>query len=68
MNIIFLGPPGAGKGTVAAIVKEQLGLVHISTGDLFRSNIKNETVLGFGYFVYYAYLLGIRHIVVKRGT
>ena len=45
MNIIFLGPPGAGKGTVAAIVKEQLGLVHISTGDLFRSNIKNETVL-----------------------
>lgn len=46
MNIIFLGPPGAGKGTVAAIVKEQLGLVHISTGDLFRSNIKNETALG----------------------
>lgn len=46
MNLIFLGPPGAGKGTVAAIIKEKLGLVHISTGDLFRDNIKKETPLG----------------------
>lgn len=46
MNLIFLGPPGAGKGTVAAIIKEKLGLVHISTGDLFRDNIKRETPLG----------------------
>lgn len=46
MKLIFLGPPGAGKGTVASIIKEALGLVHISTGDLFRANIKNETELG----------------------
>lgn len=46
MNLVFLGPPGAGKGTVAAIAKEALGVPHISTGDLFRENIKNETPLG----------------------
>lgn len=46
MKLIFLGPPGAGKGTVAAIIKEKWGLVHISTGDLFRDNIKRETELG----------------------
>ncbi len=46
MNLVFLGPPGAGKGTVAALIKEKLNIVHISTGDLFRMNIKNETELG----------------------
>lgn len=46
MNLIFLGPPGAGKGTIAAIVKEAFSVPHISTGDLFRANIKNETELG----------------------
>lgn len=46
MNLIFLGPPGAGKGTVASKIKEELGIPHISTGDLFRDNIKRETVLG----------------------
>ena len=46
MNLVFLGPPGAGKGTIAAKAKDALNLVHISTGDLFRSNIKNETELG----------------------
>lgn len=46
MNLIFLGPPGAGKGTIAAIVKDAYKIPHISTGDLFRANIKNETELG----------------------
>jgi len=44
--IVLFGPPGAGKGTQASFLKERFGLVHISTGDVFRSNIKNETVLG----------------------
>ena len=46
MNLIFLGPPGAGKGTIASIVKDAYKIPHISTGDLFRANIKNETELG----------------------
>ncbi len=46
MRMVFLGPPGAGKGTIAATAKEYYGIPHISTGDLFRSNIKNETELG----------------------
>lgn len=46
MNLVFLGPPGAGKGTIAAIAKEFYDIPHISTGDLFRYNIKNDTVLG----------------------
>lgn len=45
-NIILFGPPGAGKGTQAAFLKEKYNLVHISTGDVFRYNIKNETELG----------------------
>lgn len=46
MNLVFLGPPGAGKGTIASIAKDAFGIPHISTGDLFRANIKNETELG----------------------
>ena len=46
MNLVFLGPPGAGKGTIAALAKDALKVPHISTGDLFRANIKNETDLG----------------------
>jgi len=46
INIVLFGPPGAGKGTQAEHLKEKYGLVHISTGDLFRFNIKNETELG----------------------
>src|SRR5574344_3102954 len=46
MNFIFLGPPGAGKGTLAGQVAEEYGLPHISTGDIFREAIKNQTPLG----------------------
>ena len=46
MNIVLLGPPGAGKGTLAALLKTELNVPHISTGDIFRSNIKNGTELG----------------------
>lgn len=45
-NIVLFGPPGAGKGTQAAFLKEKYQLVHISTGDVFRYNIKNNTELG----------------------
>ena len=46
MNFIFLGPPGAGKGTLAAQVAEEYKIPQISTGDIFRENIKNQTELG----------------------
>jgi len=46
INIILFGPPGSGKGTQAAILIEKYGLEHISTGDLFRYNLKNDTELG----------------------
>jgi adenylate kinase len=46
MRLIILGPPGAGKGTQAARIAEHLGIPAISTGDIFRANIKNETPLG----------------------
>ena len=45
-NIVLFGPPGAGKGTQAELLKGKYNLVHISTGDVFRFNIKNETELG----------------------
>ena len=44
--IVLLGPPGVGKGTQAKILSERSGLAHISSGDLFRENIKNQTELG----------------------
>jgi len=44
--IVLLGPPGAGKGTQAQIIAEKYELVHVSSGDLFRENLKNETELG----------------------
>lgn len=46
MKLIFLGPPGAGKGTQAAGVSAHLNVPHISTGDMFRAAIKNETPTG----------------------
>lgn len=44
--IVLLGPPGAGKGTQAKGVAEHFGLVHVSSGDIFRENLKNQTELG----------------------
>lgn len=46
MNIVMLGAPGAGKGTIAKKLEEKYHLPHVSTGDLFRENIKNNTSLG----------------------
>jgi adenylate kinase len=46
INIVLFGKPGAGKGTQAEFLKEKYNLVHLSTGDIFRYNIKNETELG----------------------
>ncbi|MBP2830973.1 adenylate kinase [Aquimarina sp. U1-2] len=45
-NLVLFGPPGAGKGTQAEVLKEKYDLIHISTGDVFRYNIKNATELG----------------------
>jgi adenylate kinase len=46
LNIVLFGPPGAGKGTQSERLIEKYGLVHLSTGDVFRANIKGETELG----------------------
>ena len=46
MNIILLGAPGAGKGTQASKISERYNLPHISTGDIFRENMKNQTPIG----------------------
>ncbi|MDD5216906.1 MAG: adenylate kinase [Candidatus Omnitrophica bacterium] len=46
MNLIFLGPPGAGKGTHAKVLSEQLGMSHLATGDILRRNIRDKTELG----------------------
>lgn len=46
LNLVLFGPPGAGKGTQSAKLIERYSLVHLSTGDIFRANIKGETELG----------------------
>ena len=46
MRLVLLGAPGAGKGTQAALIKERYDLAHVSTGDIFRENLKNSTPLG----------------------
>ncbi len=46
MRLVLVGPPGAGKGTQAAVLSEKLAVPHISTGDLFRAHISQETELG----------------------
>src|SRR5690606_37804332 len=46
LNLVLFGPPGAGKGTQSEKLIEKYQLVHISTGDIFRAHIKNQTALG----------------------
>ena len=46
MRLVLLGAPGSGNGTQAALLKERLGCPHVSTGDIFRKNLKEETPLG----------------------
>jgi len=46
MRLVLLGPPGAGKGTLANLLKEDLKIAHISTGDILREEMKNQTLLG----------------------
>jgi adenylate kinase len=46
MRVVLMGPPGAGKGTQAAVISGALGVPHISTGDIFRHNVANGTALG----------------------
>lgn len=46
INLVLFGPPGAGKGTQSEHLRDRFQLVHISTGDLFRANIKNQTDMG----------------------
>ena len=45
-RMLIVGPPGAGKGTQASLITSTYGIPDISTGDIFRANIKNETPLG----------------------
>jgi adenylate kinase len=46
MNLVFMGPPGAGKGTQAELFQQRHGLPHVSTGDMFRLAVRNETEVG----------------------
>ena len=46
MNLVFLGPPGSGKGTQAARLSSKFGLIHLSTGDMLRDAVKRKTLLG----------------------
>jgi len=46
VRLVFLGPPGAGKGTQAAVLKERVALAHISTGDILRDEVRRGTALG----------------------
>ena len=57
MKIVMLGAPGAGKGTQAKKIAGKYGIPHVSTGDIFRANIKNGTKLGMQAKAYMDYFL-----------
>ena len=63
MNIIMLGAPGAGKGTISSRLEEKYNLPHISSGDIFRYNIKNKTELGIKVQSYIEFLKRFPHIL-----
>ena len=46
MRLLMVGPQGAGKGTQAELLSESLSLIHVSTGDIFRTNVGHDTELG----------------------
>lgn len=46
MKLVLLGPPGAGKGTLAGLLRQETGVIHVSTGDILREEMKNQTDLG----------------------
>ena len=46
MKLLIMGPPGVGKGTQAALLKESLDIIHLSTGDILRDEIKKKSVIG----------------------
>jgi len=52
MNLVFMGPPGAGKGTQARLFQERYGLPHISTGDILRSAVRDDTAIGQRAWIY----------------
>jgi adenylate kinase len=64
INIVLFGKPGAGKGTQAEFLKEKYTLTHLSTGDIFRFNIKNETELG---LLAKCYKVKLRKTVNQKG-
>ena len=70
LNLILLGPPGAGKGTQAERIREEFGLAHIATGDILREAVRNGSDLGAVLVVLVAIfdllLVGIDSLIARR--